>query len=70
MKKRSLGVRAWRARRREEGLKPLSLWLDMATYNRLQAMAHAQQTSPAAIVTQALRAIEPGGAPVKPFPFR
>jgi hypothetical protein len=33
-------------------------------------MAQREQTSPAAIVTQALRAIEPGGAPVKPFPFR
>lgn len=70
MKKRSLRVKEWRGRKRAQGLRPLSLWLDTATYGRLQAMAQREQTSPAAIVTQALRAIEPGGAPVKPFPFR
>jgi hypothetical protein len=70
MKKRSLQVKQWRGRRREAGLRPLSVWIDAQTYNRLQAMAQREQVSPAAIVTQALRAIEPGGAPVKPFPFR
>jgi hypothetical protein len=66
MKRRSLSVRAWRA----AGLRSISLWLDEATYSRLQAMAQREQVSPAVIVTQALRAIEPGAAPVKPFPFR
>jgi hypothetical protein len=42
----------------------------MATYNRLQAMAQHEQTSPAHIVTQALRRLEPGGEGVKAFPFR
>lgn len=70
MKKRSLGVRAWRARRREEGLRPLCLWLDAQTYNRLQAMTQREQVSPAHIVTQALRRLEPGSEGVKPFPFR
>jgi hypothetical protein len=69
MKKRSLGVRAWRARRREEGLKPISLWLDAQTYNRLQAMAQREQVSPAHIVTRALVSLESGGG-VKTFPFR
>jgi hypothetical protein len=70
MKKRSLKVKQWRECKRAQELRPLSLWLDMQTYGRLQAMAEREQVSPAAIVTQALRAIEPGGAPVKPFPFR
>jgi hypothetical protein len=70
MRKRSRQVAQWRSHKRAQGLRPLSLWLDTATYGRLQAMAQREQTSPAAIVTQALRAIEPGGAPVKPFPFR
>jgi hypothetical protein len=70
MKKRSLQVKQWRGRRREAGLRPLSVWLDTQTYNRLQAMAQREQVSPAHIVTQALRRLEPGGAPVKPFPFR
>jgi hypothetical protein len=69
MKKRSLGVRAWRAHRREEGLKLLSLWLDAQTYNRLQAMAQREQVSPAHIVTRALVSLESGGG-VKTFPFR
>jgi hypothetical protein len=70
MRKRSLVVKQWRGRKRAAGLRPISLWLDTQTYGRLQAMAEREQVSPAHIVTQALRAIEPGGAPVKPFPFR
>jgi hypothetical protein len=70
MKKRSLRVKEWRGRKRAQGLRPLSLWLDEATYSRLQARAQREQVSPAAIVTQALRAIEPGAVPIKPFPFR
>jgi hypothetical protein len=70
MKKRSLRVKEWRGRKRAQGLRPLSLWLDTATYGRLQAMAQREQTSPAAIVTQALRRLEPGGEGVKTFPFR
>jgi hypothetical protein len=33
-------------------------------------MAQREQVSPAAIVTQALRRLEPGGEGVKTFPFR
>jgi hypothetical protein len=69
MKRRSLSVRAWRARRRAAGLRSISLWLDEATYSRLQAMAQREQTSPAHIVTRALISLESGGG-VKPFPFR
>jgi hypothetical protein len=69
MKKRSLRVKEWRGRKRAQGLRPLSLWLDTATYGRLQAMAEREQVSPAAIVTQALRAIEPGGAPRQALPL-
>jgi hypothetical protein len=69
MKKRSLRVKEWRGRKRAQGLRPLSLWLDTATYGRLQAMAQHEQTSPAAIVTRALVSLESGGG-VKPFPFR
>ena len=52
------------------GIRPLSLRLDEATYSRLQTMAHAQQTSPARIVTLALRSLEPSSADVRAFPFR
>jgi hypothetical protein len=51
MKKRSLRVKEWRGRKRAQGLRLLSLWLDTATYGRLQAMAQREQVSPAAIVT-------------------
>jgi hypothetical protein len=45
MKKRSLRVKEWRGRKRAQGLRPLSLWLDTATYGRLQAMAEREQVS-------------------------
>jgi hypothetical protein len=61
VKKRSLKVKQWRSRKRAEGLRPLSLWLDTETYSQLRAMAHEQQTSPAHIMTLALRSLEPGG---------
>jgi hypothetical protein len=70
MKKRSLQVKQWRGRRRAEGLRPLSLWLDEATYSRLQTMAQREQVSPAHIVTLALRSLESGGAGIRTFPFR
>jgi hypothetical protein len=70
MKKRSLRVKQWRGRRRAEGLRPLSLWLDTATYDRLQAMARAEQVSPAHIVTLALEKLEPGATGVRAFPFK
>jgi hypothetical protein len=69
MKRRSLKVKQWRSRKREQGLRPLSLWLDVQTYGRLQAMAQREQTSPAHIVTLALVSLESGGG-VKTFPFR
>jgi hypothetical protein len=69
MKKRSLRVKEWRGRKRAQGLRPLSLWLDTATYGRLQAMAEREQVSPAHIITQALVSLESGGG-VRPFPFR
>jgi hypothetical protein len=69
MKKRSLRVKEWRGRKRAQGLRPLSLWLDTATYGRLQAMAQREQVSPAHIVTRALVSLESGGG-VKTFPFR
>jgi predicted DNA-binding ribbon-helix-helix protein len=69
MKKRSLVVKQWRSRKRAQGLRPLTLWLDTATYNRLQAMAQREQTTAAHLVTQAFHSLESGGG-VRPFPFR
>jgi hypothetical protein len=70
MKKHSPVVKQWRGRKRAAGLRPLSLWLDTSTYSRLQTMAQREQTSPTAIVTQALRRLESGSEGVKTFPFR
>jgi hypothetical protein len=69
MKKRILLVKKWRSRKRAEGLRPVPMWLDTATYSRLQAMAQREQISPAHIVTRALVSLESDGG-VKTFPFR